>query len=68
MAKALHPLMWDWKGALHSEWYPFLFMLGADLRLSGSGERARDPVWLRKVYAPLLARRLLTPVKRKRGR
>lgn len=61
MAEALRALIWDWKGPLHCEWYPFLFMLDADLRLSGRGERARDPVWRRKVYAPLLYQAVLRP-------
>ncbi len=59
LARALHELVWNWKGPLHREWYAHLFMLRADLRASGRGARANDAQWLKKVYAPLLAQRLL---------
>ena len=69
LARALHPLIWDWKGALHREWYPYLFMLAADLRLAGGGARARESGWLRKTYGPLLAGQLLTQTEAtRRGR
>jgi hypothetical protein len=56
MRKALKYLIWDWKGALHQEWYPYLFMLDADLKASEPGER--DEEWVRKRYSPLIARLL----------
>ena len=56
--RALHELIWNWKGPLHLEWYSHLFMLKADLRVSGRDARARDEAWLQKVYPPLLAERL----------
>ena len=69
LARALHPLIWDWKGALHREWYPYLFMLAADLRLAGGGARARESGWLRKTYGPLLAGQLLAQTEAtRRGR
>lgn len=69
--KALKTLIWDWKGELHQEWYPYLFMLDADLKLAsgtlrkapGKASRrekdAPDEAWVRKRYSPLLARLLL---------
>lgn len=57
--KALKHLIWDWKGELHQEWYPFLFMLDADLKASALGAEAPEPEWVRKRYSPLLARLLL---------
>jgi hypothetical protein len=69
--KALKTLIWDWKGELHQEWYPFLFMLDADLKLvsgpirkedgkaSGRGKDQADEAWVRKRYSPLIARLLL---------
>ena len=57
--KALKRLIWDWKGALHQEWYPYLFMLDADLKASGRGADAPDAEWVRKRYSPLVARLLL---------
>jgi hypothetical protein len=57
MRKALKFLIWDWKGDLHKEWYPYLFMLDADLKASEEG--ARDAEWVRKRYSPLIARLLL---------
>lgn len=57
MRKALKFLIWDWKGTLHQEWYPYLFMLDADLKASEEG--AKDAEWVRKRYSPLIARKLL---------
>lgn len=57
--KALKRLIWDWKGTLHQEWYPYLFMLDADLKASARGAGAPDGEWVRKRYSPLLARLLL---------
>jgi len=56
MRKALKFLIWDWKGVLHQEWYPFLFMLDADLKAWESG--CKEEEWVRKRYSPLLARML----------
>ena len=58
---ALKKLIWDWKGVLHQEWYPFLFMLDADLKASEKGEKDAD--WVRKRYSPLIARLILKPGK-----
>lgn len=57
--KALKTLIWDWKGVLHQEWYPYLFMLDADLKASATGKDKPDEGWVRKRYPPLLARLLL---------
>ncbi len=57
MRVALKKLIWDWKGSLHQEWYPYLFMLDADLKASESGKK--DAEWVRKRYSPLVARLLL---------
>jgi hypothetical protein len=57
MRKALKFLIWDWKGTLHQEWYPYLFMLDADLKASEDG--VRDEEWVRKRYSPLVARLIL---------
>jgi hyaluronoglucosaminidase len=57
--KALHPLIWDWKGPLHLEWYPYLFMLDADLKACGKGKERPDAAWVRKRYPPILAKLLL---------
>lgn len=57
MRKALKYLIWDWKGKLHQEWYPYLFMLDADLKASEAGEK--DAEWVRKRYSPLVARLIL---------
>jgi hypothetical protein len=57
--KALKALIWDWKGELHQEWYPYLFMLDADIKASGRGKDRPDEAWVRKRYSPLLARLLL---------
>lgn len=59
LRRALHALIWNWKGALHQEWYAHLFMLDVDVRACAPGPRARDAAWLRKVYPPLLAQRLI---------
>jgi len=59
LRKALKYLIWDWKGTLHQEWYPYLFMLDADLKASEDGEK--DAEWVRKRYSPLVARLLLNP-------
>lgn len=59
LRKALKPLIWDWKGPLHREWYPHLFMLDADLKASQGGAEAPDAAWIRKRYSPLVARLLL---------
>jgi hypothetical protein len=56
MRKALKFLIWDWKGVLHQEWYPFLFMLDADLKAWDGGRQEEE--WVRKRYSPLLARML----------
>ena len=53
--KALKHLIWDWKGALHQEWYPYLFMLDADLKASARGKDRPDEAWVRKRYSPLVA-------------
>ncbi|MEO6094913.1 MAG: beta-N-acetylglucosaminidase domain-containing protein [Fibrobacteria bacterium] len=53
--KALKTLIWDWKGLLHQEWYPYLFMLDADLKASAKGEDGPDEAWVRKRYSPLVA-------------
>jgi hypothetical protein len=57
--KALKMLIWDWKGLLHQEWYPYLFMLEADLKASARGKDRPDEAWVRKRYPPLIARLLL---------
>jgi hypothetical protein len=57
MRKALKFLIWDWKGILHQEWYPYLFMLDADLKASEDG--LKDGEWVRKRYSPLVAHMLL---------
>lgn len=57
--KALKALIWDWKGDFHREWYPYLFMLDADFKASGTGKDAPEEEWLRKRYPPLVARLLL---------
>jgi hypothetical protein len=57
MRKALKFLIWDWKGMLHQEWYPYLFMLDADLKASEDG--LKDESWVRKRYTPLVAEMLL---------
>lgn len=57
LRKALKYLIWDWKGTLHQEWYPYLFMLDADLKASETGRK--DAEWVRKRYSPLVARLLL---------
>jgi len=53
MRKALKFLIWDWKGVLHQEWYPYLFMLDADLKAWEGGRREVE--WVRKRYSPLVA-------------
>lgn len=59
--RALKQLIWDWKGELHQEWYPYLFMLDADLKASAlaAGREKPDGDWVRKRYSPLIARLLL---------
>lgn len=57
MRKALKYLIWDWKGSLHQEWYPYLFMLDADLKASDDG--LKDEEWVRKRYSPLVAKIML---------
>lgn len=57
--KALKDLIWDWKAPLHQEWYPYLFMLDADLKASSTGKEKPDEAWVRKRYPPLVARLLL---------
>lgn len=57
--KALKTLIWDWKGTLHQEWYPYLFMLDADLKASATGKDLPDKAWVRKRYPPLVAELLL---------
>jgi hyaluronoglucosaminidase len=57
--KALKALIWDWKGLLHQEWYPYLFMLDADLKASARGKERPDEAWVRKRYPPLVAELLL---------
>lgn len=57
--KALKHLIWTWKGELHGEWYPHLFMLDADIRASGRGPDRPDVEWVRKRYPPLVARLLI---------
>ena len=57
MRTALKQLIWDWKGTLHQEWYPYLFMLDADLKASETGEK--DAEWVRKRYSPLVAKIML---------
>ncbi|HKP97190.1 MAG TPA: beta-N-acetylglucosaminidase domain-containing protein, partial [Fibrobacteria bacterium] len=57
--KALKALIWDWKGVLHQEWYPYLFMLDADLKASARGKDRPDAEWVRKRYPPLVAQLLL---------
>lgn len=59
MRKALKTLIWDWKGPLHCEWYPHLFMLDADLKSLGRGRDAPDEAWVRKRYSPVMAERLV---------
>lgn len=54
MRKALKFLVWEWKGVLHQEWYPYLFMLDADLKAWEGGWQDRE--WAGKRYSPLLAR------------
>jgi hypothetical protein len=62
MRKALKSLIWDWKGTLHQEWYPYLFMLDADLKAAEDG--LKDAAWVRKRYRPLIASLLLAPGRR----
>ncbi len=57
--KILHPLIWDWKGPLHQEWSPYLFMLDADMKAFLDGSEKPDAAWLRKRYSPLMAHALL---------
>ena len=57
MRKALKSLIWDWKGVLHQEWYPYLFMLDADLKAAEDG--LQDEEWVWKRYSPLAARMML---------
>jgi hyaluronoglucosaminidase len=57
--KALKSLIWDWKGVLHQEWYPYLFMLDADLKASAKGKDRPDEAWVRKRYPPLVAEIIL---------
>jgi hyaluronoglucosaminidase len=57
--KALKTLIWDWKGPLHQEWYPYLFMLDADLKASATGQDRPDEGWVRKRYPPLVAELIL---------
>lgn len=57
--RALKRLIWDWKGELHQEWYPYLFMLDADLKASARGKDRPEEEWIRKRYSPLVARLLL---------
>ncbi len=61
--KALKTLIWDWKGLLHQEWYPYLFMLDADLKASAHGKDKPDEAWVRKRYSPLVAELLLKGVR-----
>ena len=62
MRKALKFLVWEWKGVLHQEWYPYLFMLDADLKAWEDGRKDRE--WVEKRYSPLLARMLAEPPSR----
>jgi hyaluronoglucosaminidase len=57
LRKALKFLIWDWKGPLHQEWYPYLFMLDADLKATEAG--VKDEEWVWKRYRPLVAGMLL---------
>lgn len=57
--KALKHLIWEWKGELHQEWYPYLFMLDADLKAAATGKEKPEEEWVRKRYSPLIARLLL---------
>ncbi|MEO7427350.1 MAG: beta-N-acetylglucosaminidase domain-containing protein [Fibrobacteria bacterium] len=59
LQKALKVLIWDWKGVLHQEWYAYLFMLDADLKVSAQGKDKPEEAWVRKRYPPLLAELLL---------
>jgi hypothetical protein len=61
LRKILKPLIWDWKGALHREWYPYLYSLDAELRFLEQSENARDAVWIRKKFSPILADWFLRP-------
>lgn len=51
----LKPLLWNWKAPVQREWYPFLFMLDADLRLDAGGSEKPDKAWLHKRYTPIIA-------------
>ncbi|MDB5102933.1 MAG: Hyaluronidase, partial [Fibrobacteres bacterium] len=62
--KALKALIWDWKGELHQEWYPYLFMLDADLKASAAGKDKPDEAWVRKRYPPLVAEIILSKTRR----
>jgi hyaluronoglucosaminidase len=72
----LKPLIWNWKSPLQREWYPYLFMLDADLRVAEGGRPQRtagkmnsqglDPEWLRKRYTPVLAQQLIEKMEPKK--
>jgi beta-N-acetylglucosaminidase len=62
--KKLKPLIWNWKSDLQREWYPYLFMLDADLRVAESqadkgAVPPLEPEWLRKRYTPVIAENLI---------
>ncbi len=61
LRKILKPLLWDWKGPLHREWYPYLFSLDAELRLLELSEKSWDAPWVRKKFPPILADFILRP-------
>ncbi len=58
--KSLDTLIWDWKGDLHDEWYPFLCKVQNDIKLLyGIGI---SDAWVNKKYGPLVSRSLDTPL------
>jgi len=52
---ALQKLIWEWKGPLHREWYPFLYSLDSDIALLECGSGHKRLKWIRKKYPPVLA-------------
>ncbi len=48
----LYRLIFDWKGPMHDEWYPFLYQAWVDLQ---TPEKISDDLWLTKKYPPTTA-------------
>jgi hypothetical protein len=53
--QTLQELIFDWKGPLHREWYPYLYQAQMDLRLLRSVKSGLDAAWVKRKFPPVLA-------------